>query len=243
MQRAAGAAYAKPGSVTPGTVEATAGQIAQQSGASQVQASQQTAQREAGAGQTALGEMGLNQQAGAFDRDTATSQLSNQNDAKLSAMSLDARRELLDGRVQLAKNRAGQIVLNTSQQVDLAASVAQNSEDLKDFAQTQDQATSKHIQQLKFMYQKLEQELANKTTTQIQEMQQQMNIDLKQAKQDLQLEINRRDAEQANRAMQYGAGLGVLGGVLGAYFGGPQGAQAGAGAGYAAGGAAAQAGY
>lgn len=144
------------------------------------------------------------------------------------------KQELFDARKQFNTDEMGRTFMNTRQLADYAKVNAESDEQLADYAQTAEQIADRNIQMMEVAYRKLEQALQFEQQSGSQKMDQQMKMELIQAKQELQRSIAKKKAESANRAGMFSTGMGIAGAVAGS-FAGPGGAAAGYQAGTAAG--------
>lgn len=227
-----GAAYNTGAQVSAGQVAAAGAGVTQQAGA---QAAQGAAKNQetiaAPAGQAALQGMQQGVANQASEAGIGLSQQQRSAEDRLASLDAGMKRDLIDARMAFGRDENGRMVANTQQLADLAVVKARDATDLQRYKQTMDQATRKKISLLKTMYQKMEQELQNRTSKEIQDLEQSTKINIKSAMQDLQNQIGDRENELANRSMQYGAIAGLLGMVGGGVMGGPAGAAAGGSAG------------
>lgn len=227
-----GAAYNAQAPVSASQVSAAGAGVTQSAGTAAAQGAaknQETIAAPAAAAALQGMQQGVANEASEASIGTSMQQRSAED--RLASLDAGLKRELIDRRMAFGRDENGRMVANTQQLADLAVVKAKSATDLQKYKQIMDQSTRKKISLLKTMYQKMEQELSSRTSQEIQDLEQSTKVNIKQAMGDLQGQIGEREAELANRSMQYGAIAGLIGMVGGGIAAGPAGASAGGGAG------------
>lgn len=212
----------------PQQAQAAGQAVAQNQGAAMVQAAQQNL---AGQGQVA----GVAQQAQATDIKGQLNALQNKAQQeqigaaeRLGKLSADAKKEVLDSRLQFQKDEMGRTFLNDRQLADWAKLNTKSEQDFQNYAQTAKQVSDRNIYALESAYKKLEQQLQFEQARGGQIQDQKLTMELAQAKSELEKKIQTARAAAANRAQIFGTVGMIAGAVGGAFIGGPAGAAAGA---------------
>jgi hypothetical protein len=226
-------------SPTAGAVSQAGAGVAAQAGQMAAQGAQANRATEQAAGQAAVAGQAQQAQTTAADMMSGLRVQQDASEDRLAKLNIGLKQQLVDDRIKFSRDQDGRMVANTQQLADLAVIKAKDQAELQKYKQVMDQATQKHIALLRIMHSKMKQQLENKTSKEIQELEQGTQVDLYRAMKDLESEIEAKEAEMANRSMQMGALGGVLGGVVGFFAGGPAGAAKGAQTGHGVGSAAA----
>lgn len=232
-----------PKQARPAVAQTLGAGAAQQAGAAQVQQAQQGAQVAQQAGDMAIQQKKaeLQENMETLRRGQDTTQLADEQ--QLANLNERAKQELFDNRMQFQKDQQGREFLNDRQLADYAVTHARDTEQLRDYAQTQEQLHDRKMQLLEVTQKKLEQELQFQQSLSAQKQDQALKQRLVQAKRDTEERIAREKARKANRAGKISLITGLLGGAVGgiATGGNPSGISSGMATGSAvgAGGAAA----
>lgn len=211
---------------------------AQQAGASG-QVTNQVAQQTQAA-QTQMAHAATQEQATADEQDLSKKQqsvaaLTQKNEASLSALGRDVKSQIYDARMQFAKDKNGQLMLDQQKLADWTVLKAKNQQDFLYKEQQVRQAQERQMEMLKAAHDKVVEQLQIQEQTKEQERNQQTEMRLAQAKQDLEMRIRKQQASQQASQMMFQAGGTVVGAVAGGVVAGPAGAAVGATLGGAAG--------
>lgn len=238
--------------ITPMAQQAGA-QLATQAGQESLALQQQAAQQQQQLQQQALQQQQMAAQAEQATLQAAAENQKIQNIQRFSNLSEQAKKELLDSRLQFSRDEAGRQFLNERQLGDFAVLQAKNREELANYVQRETQAHERKKQTLQHAMSLIEQQLkqeylVNKkiadqlstakqsgkelgTTERLAQQSAQKLIELETEKRIIESSILQDIANQEAKAAKWGMILGVAGAVGGGIAGGPGGAQAGYGVG------------
>jgi len=211
----------------PGAAQALGAAQTAAKGQPVIQAAQQTAKQTGQIAQMGLAETGLQaqQELGAAQRNVSGKQ--REYSDRLSKLGNELKDTLLDQNLEIRKDARGQALLNDRQLADYALATATSQEELKNYAQSMEQASSREMQMLEQAYNLITQQLTQMASKGELQMNQEQTMRLAQQKQALEQEIARKQKKAANKAGIIGAVFTIGGAVAGSYAG-PGGAAAGA---------------
>jgi len=214
----------------PGAAQALGAAQTAAKGQPLIQAAQQTAKQTGQVAQMGLAETGLQaqQELGAAQRNVSGKQ--REYSDRLSKLGNELKDNLLDQNLEIRKDTRGQALLNDRQLADYALATATSQEELKNYAQSMEQASSREMQMLEQAYNLITQQLTQMASKGELQMNQEQTMRLAQQKQALEQEIARKQRKAANKAGIIGGAFTIAGAVVGAVGtgGNPLGAAAGA---------------
>lgn len=201
-----------------------------------IQAAQQTAKQTGQVAQMGLAETGMQaqQELGAAQRNVSGKQ--REYSDRLSKLGNELKDNLLDQNLEIRKDARGQALLNDRQLADYALSTATSQEELKNYAQAMEQASSREMQMLEQAYNLITQQLTQMASKGELQMNQEQTMRLAQQKQALEQEIARKQRKAANKAGIIGGAFTIAGAAIGAAYTGGAGAPVGAAVGAQVGG-------
>lgn len=235
LQLQQAAAGISPQQITPTAAGRLGAASAQTAGEGQVKAAQTAAGQQDQLGQLGLQERGQAARSAQFDREAQLRQDRIQAEARLSNLSQDAKRKILDSRLQFNQDQAGQKYLNERQLADWMITKAKSKEEFNNMAQQAQQAHQKKLQIMDTAQKKLTQVLEQGYIKKKGDLDQETRKTLIKARIDMQERIAKEQADAANKNSMWSTGGTIIGTAAGAYFGGPAGAAAGGAAGGAVG--------
>lgn len=146
---------------------------------------------------------------------------------RFANMDQDAKKKIFDSRLKFAEDESGRKFLNDRQLADYAKLNAKNDQEYQSYAQAAQQAQQRSQQVMETAYKKIEQQLDIQNQLGTQERNNDLQMKLAQAKNDMKKAMASAAAQAQNRAQVYSTGGTLIGAGLGA-FGGPAGAAGGA---------------
>ena len=230
------AAAAQP--TGPGAGVTAAQQLGAASAATAGQAQAARAQTEMGrldtTAQLGMQERGRQAREEQFSREMQQRQERANSANRLNQLSRDAKREILDSRLQFNQDQAGQKYMNERQLADWMITKAKSKEEFANYAQTAQQEHQKKMQIMNTANQKLDQILKQGYLQKKGDLDQQSILAIQKAKADLEKKMRKDAADAANKQAMWQTGGTIVGTAIGA-FGGPAGAAVGGSVGGAAG--------
>jgi hypothetical protein len=220
----------------PGAAQALGAAQTAAKGQPLIQAAQQTAKQTGQIAQMGLAETGLQaqQELGAAQRNVSGKQ--REYSDRLSKLGNELKDNLLDQNLEIRKDARGQALLNDRQLADYALATATSQEELKNYAQAMEQASSREMQMLEQAYNLITQQLTQMASKGELQMNQEQTMRLAQQKQALEQEIARKQRKAANKAGIIGGAFTIAGAAIGAAYTGGAGAPVGAAVGAQVGG-------
>jgi len=199
----------------PGAAQALGAAQTAAKGQPVIQAAQQTAKQTGQIAQMGLAETGLQaqQELGAAQRNVSGKQ--REYSDRLSKLGNELKDNLLDQNLEIRKDARGQALLNDRQLADYALATATSQEELKNYAQSMEQASSREMQMLEQAYNLITQQLTQMASKGELQMNQEQTMRLAQQKQALEQEIARKQRKAANKAGIITAAFTIGGAVAG----------------------------
>lgn len=133
---------------------------------------------------------------------------------RLASMSGEVKQQLFDKQMDFVKDELGRTTFTQQQLADWATTKAKTYEDYQNYVQSMEQASERRNQILKASYARITQALQQGFISEQEPLDQAMRANLTKARQELQLKIQRQQAEQRSTMAMYQAGGTILGAAV-----------------------------
>lgn len=220
-------AKAPVGAAIAPTAQQTAGAAVAQTGQQQVERAQQSVSQEGQVGQAQLQEQQLGAQQQISQQERAARQQQIDSAERLGRLDMAAKKEVYDNQMKFEKDEAGRTLFNERQLADYLAKNAQSEEELKNYVQQAEQLNRRKLQVMETAYNIIMEDLRQKAELAEQAGDQQAKLQIAKAKDAATKQMQKKQAEAANRSTMFGSIGTVVGTVAGAVIGGPTGAMIG----------------
>lgn len=246
-----------PAQATTRTAQTTGAAAAKQTGDQAVANAQQGVQQQQQVAQLGQQQQGIEAQQRVSDLQAGAREQAMSNEQKLANISEQAKQEMFDSRKKFAEDELGRKFTNDRQMADYVVSQAKSQQDLLDYQQKVDQLSKRSQQASETALNKVSQQLKaeNALANQLQDQLSQKGITaneqenlrtlyaqkvdqinkLQQSEIALKLQLQKNQADAANRSSMISSIFSIAGAVGGAVVGGPAGGMAGASLGAGAG--------